>query len=341
MARPPPARNHPPTPALDTVGIALGTTPSCKKLKAEFGIKSNTHGKNTRGPAKATSRAKGLQSHHILQDAQTSALVSRAKAVAVILQDSTSGSEHGRITARQNARMKNKGGPGGPAATFGALKKEAKADLVAGLEGKRKGKTSGKPITKKQAEKLADCLVKEAEKIAKEEAKKKNMRPPLSDNTPIPPPGGCLTAGTLVWLANGDCRVVEALVPGDRIWTLGGPADLVRVDPCVHDIVELDLGDAWLRIATYHPLLDAAEVSGARRRADEFFPGERIRTRAGVRAVVGRRLLPAVLTYRLGFSGPTVCAVGSGAVLALMTDTGPPVIRSSNSHPAEVEECRS
>lgn len=332
MPNPPP--NHAPTQTLNIAQPAIGTPDDCEALKAEFGIKTNTHSKNTRGPAKGTSRAQGLQSHHILQDAQTDSLISRGRAIAVILQDSTSGSEHGTITARQNARMNSKGGAGGPAATFGALKKEARDDLVAGLQGKRKSNKTGKPMTKAQAEKLADCLVAEAEDAVKEEVNKDPNAAPVTDATGVPPPAGCLTAGTLVWLADGEQRLVEALVPGDMLWTPVGGAALVRVDTCVHDIVELEIGDTTLRIATYHPLVGR---DGRSRRADSYAVGERLRTTAGLRAIGARRLLARATTYRLGLAGDATCAVGSAGVWAAMTDTGPVVLRTELIHPAGEE----
>jgi hypothetical protein len=105
----PQAPNHPPAPVQEGVHPAIPISGKCAALKEEFGVKSNTHSKNTRGPSKGTSRDLGLQSHHILQDAQTDQIISRGSAIAVILQDSHGGSERGSITARQNERMNNKG----------------------------------------------------------------------------------------------------------------------------------------------------------------------------------------------------------------------------------------
>jgi hypothetical protein len=315
--------NHATTPALEGVNPAIADTVDCAALKEEFGVKSNKHSKNTRGPEKGTSRAQGLQSHHILQDAQTDQIISRGMAIAVILQDSHGGSEHGTITKRQNQRMNNKGGAGGPAATFGALKKEARDDLVAGLEGKRNSNKTGKPMTKKQAEDLADCLVKEAEDAAKAAAKENDEE--LDDNTSVPPPDGCLTAGTLVWLADGTARPVESLAPGDWLWTPAGPERLVRVDQCRHDLIALDLADASLVIASYHRLMNAA---GEWRRADQHLPGDWLATRSGPRLITGHRRLPLTATYRLGFVRATICAIGPDGVLASMPEAGPVVVRT-------------
>jgi hypothetical protein len=318
---PHPVGNHATTPVLDGVGPAIPDPVDCEALKAEFGINTNTHQALTSGPTKANSRT--AQSHHILQDAQAMDIISRPEGRAVILADSRGGSEHGIINRRQEDRKKNKGGAGGPASTFGELKKEARDDLVAGLKGKREGKTSKQPITDKQAEDLADCLVAEAEAAAKKSAKDNNRT--LDDNTKVKPFPGCLTRGTVVWLASGEPRAVEALAPGDALWTPQGEAPLVRVDLCTHDIVELSLGDTVLRLATYHPLMSDA---GEWRRADAYRVGDRVRTVGGPLAVVERRQVTAEPTYRLGLAAPSTCAVGTAGVLASMTHGGPVVIRS-------------
>ena len=242
----------------------------------------------------------------------------------MILQDGHAGSEHGIITNRQNGRMNNKGGAGGPAATMGALKKEAGDDLVAGLAGKRKGKTTGKPITEDEAKALAKCLVAEAEKKAKEKSEKDPDAEPITDATGVPPPAGCLTAGTPVRMADGSARPVEALRPGDQLWTPLGPCPLIRIDMCRHDLVELDVAGETLTIATFHRLLTA---SGAWKRADELGVGEPVMTVSGPRVVTGaRRPVEWQTTYRLGFRRATVCAIGAAAVCASMPETGPVVV---------------
>ncbi len=312
--------NHAPTPVQEGVHPALPGVGKCAEIKEEFGVKTNTHAKNTRGAEKLTSRDKGLQSHHILQDAQTAQIIPRGSAIAVILQDSHGGSEHGTITARQNTRMNNKGGPGGPAATFGALKAEAHDDLVAGLEGKRKSKNTGKPMTKQQAEALADCLVKEAEDAAKAEAARNDEE--LNDSTPVPPPDGCLTPGTVVWLADGSLRVVDDLVPGDKVRTPDGPMSVIRIEPCRHDLVELEIETETLVIAAYHRLLSGL---GEWRRADEYVVGDALHTARGLARVRACRCQPSGLTFRLGFSTPTTCAIGPSGVWARMPEARVPV----------------
>jgi hypothetical protein len=332
----PPAPNHAPTPVQEGVHPALPGVGDCAEIKEEFGVKTNTHAKNTRGAEKLTSRDKGLQSHHILQDAQTAQIIPRGSAIAVILQDSHGGSEHGTITARQNARMNNKGGAGGPAATFGALKTEARDDLVAGLEGKRKSTTTGKPMTKQQAEALADCLVKEAEDAAKAEAARNDEE--VNDSTPVPPPDGCLTPGTVVWLADASLRMVEDLVPGDEVSTPDGPRAIVRIDTCRHDLVELDLDTETLIIASYHRLLSH---HGEWRRADAFVPGDVLQTLQGAAPVRACRPKSSGLTFRLSFVRPTTCAIGTSGTWARMLESRVPVRHSESiDSPAGGTECR-
>ncbi len=151
-------------------------------------------------------------------------------------------------TSAKTSACAIKRGAGGPATTYGELKKEAKADLVAGLEGKRKDK-NGKPMTKKQAEEAADCLVKEADKQAKKQARAQGKK--LNNNTKLPPPGGCFPAGTLVRLASGERIPVERLVIGDRLHTIDGALMVTRIDPCRHYLIELVVGGASVRVASY------------------------------------------------------------------------------------------
>lgn len=329
--------NHAPTPVQEGVHPAVPGTGSCAQIKEEFGVKTNTHAKNTRGADKGTSRALGLQSHHILQDAQTSQIISRGSAIAVILQDSHGGSEHGSITARQNTRMNNKGGAGGPAATFGALKTEARDDLVAGLAGKRKSKTTGKPMTQKQAEALADCLVKEAEDAAKAEAARNDEE--LNDSTPVPPPDGCLVPGTPVWLADGSTRAVEDLAPGDEVWTPAGRIPIVRIDACRHDLVELTLGSETVVVASYHRFMSAL---GEWRRADDYVVGDVLHTVAGPARILACGPKGSGVTFRLGFARATVCAVGARGAWVRMPEARVPVLRVETVEFAKgAAECRS
>ena len=294
-----------------------GDKDKCKKLKAKYNIETASHKANTSGKTKKTSRS--YQSHHVIQDDAIAAIVARSDALAIMLANSHKGTEHGRITARQNERKHNKARGGEvPATTYGGLKKQAHADLVAGLEGKRKDK-NGKPMSKKDAKAVADCIVAEADKTAKAEAKAKKKA--LNDSTPVKQPGGCFAAGTLVTLASGALWPVEQLSRGDRLRTSEGCAELIRIDECRHSLVELLVGESLLTLATYHRLVDA---DGVPVRVDALRVGDLVATATGFSVVKSVRALSESRTiYRLGLSHSAQCLLGQDAVLALVQYAGP------------------
>jgi hypothetical protein len=327
--------NNPPTPVQEQVGPVPGGVPDCEAIKADCSIDVDSY-RDHEGKKSSSN-----QSHHILQNAAVEDLISRPAGFAVLLADSHSGTEHQTITGRQNERRDNKKlGRGGtqPATTFGELKKQAREDLSAGLEGKRMNKKTGKPMTKAEADKAADCIVKEAEEKVKEEAEAKGGKK-VTDNTPVNRPGGCFAEGTLVWMAQGEPHAIENLVDGDLVQTLEGPQRVVRVELCHHDLVELAIGDsAPLVLASFHQL---GLEEGGSRRADSLRPGDSLATLRGPARVVATRRLEGVRpVYRLGFRQPAFCPVGSAGVWSLLPAAGPPLLRhESLVQSAERELC--
>ncbi|MFT3925148.1 MAG: DUF4150 domain-containing protein [Myxococcales bacterium] len=306
---------------------AVTSDDPCEAIKTKFGIETGSHKANTSGKSKKTSRA--YQSHHVLQDAAMKLLCPRDEACAIMLENSHKGTEHGRITARQNRRKHNKKSGSGavPGVTFGQVKKQARDDLVKGLKGRRRegNKASGRAMTKKEAEQAADCIVAEAEAAAKKEASRKKPPVDLNDDTPVQQPGGCFAGGTLVRMASGNLREVTLLQPGDRLQTPSGDAALVRIDPCRHSVVELGVGESTLMVATYHRFYDE---EGYPVRAGDLRVGDRVATAHGSIEITQRRLRDApALIYRLGFSRDIQCLLGADAVLAEGRFAGPPVAR--------------
>lgn len=292
----------------------------CAKLKARFKLVVGSHSSN------ASKKSRTNQSHHINQDeAMKHKFVPTGEGFAILLRDSRRGTEHRIITNRQNARRDNKrfGRPGPkPAVTFGDLKKQAEADLAAGLEGKRKD-AEGRPMTKKQAEDAAKCLVAEAEKAAKKSAKKRNKK--LNNNSRVDRPGGCFAPATLLRLLGGELCPVEQLAPGAWIKTASGSARVTRVDVCHHDLVELRFAGGSVRLASHHRLLDAA---GEARRADGLRIGERLATARGTLLLEGTRRIEGLhRIYSIGLSRDDVCLLGADDLLAVLPDSGPPVVR--------------
>ncbi len=325
--------NNPPAPVQEQVAPAGGTPPEdpCEALADEFDLETGSHSANTSGSDKLSSTS--YQSHHVLQDAATDSLIPRGDALAVMLFDSHRGTEHGTITKLQNARKAAKGGGSGtvPAVTFGELKKQARADLVAGLEGKRKSKITGKPMTKAQAEQAADCLVADAEKKVKDKAKKDGKR--ITDSTPVKQPGGCFPAGTLVWLAGAGPKPVEAIVPGDWIQTNDGTIEILRVDGCRHDLVEIHLECETITLASFHRVLTH---DGEVLRADGCRAGMHLSTASGVRAILAVRHLPGRHgVVRLGLRRSSVCRVGAVGLHTIIPEAGPAVGRTEQVVPME------
>jgi hypothetical protein len=305
--------------AATTPGEMQGTTPpgadgaedECAKLKAKFGIKTGPY-KNNPG-----SKADGVQSHHVLQNAQMEpAGVPHADGFSILLGDSKSGTEHCTVNNLQKARASSKS----TASTYGQLRKDAQSDLAAGLEGRRQD-AEGNTMTQAEAAKAAECIVAEADKAAKKTAKDKGIS--LDDNTPVNQVGKCVAAGTLVWLASGELRAVERLKAGDRIRTTAGDRAIVRVDTCLSPAVELVVAGTRLVVARYHRFVDD---EGMPIRADALRPGDFVSTARGMRAVeaVSHRE-EAQRLYGLGLSEGAIAYLEAAALLTELVDGGPPV----------------
>jgi hypothetical protein len=313
--------NHPPIPVLESASPAIVQDEDCEAIKARFGIESDTHDGNS------SKKSRSYQSHHVLQDHASQDLIGRGDALAVLLGDSHRATEHGDITKRQNNRRDNKRhGRGGtqPASTFGDLKKQAKEDLVAGLEGKRKDKNTDKPMTKEEAEKVADCLIAEAEEAIQDEMDENDMGE-LTDDTPVQQPGGCVAAGTEVWLAGDRRASAEAVREGLFLETPAGPLEVVRTDRCVHNLVEIEIDDWRVAIASYHRV---RLCRGDYARADALRVGEQVETANGpsiVRSVRTDSTRAAV--YSFGFGRKAICRIGRGGLWIEAPHTGVRVSR--------------
>lgn len=324
--------NNPPTPTADGLSPAIVVEEDCEAIKARFGIESDTHRRNTGGKTKKTSRA--YQSHHIFQDAGLKGHIPRPDAMAVMLADSHRGTEHGTITRNQNTRRNNKRyNRGGtmPGATYGVVKQQARDDLVEGIEGKRKDNT-GKPATKEEAEKIADCLILEADKAVKKEAKKNNKK--INDSTPVKQPGGCFVPGTLVWLDHALRVDVDRLPERANVETADGPAQIVRVDRCHHTTVELEIdGQPSLQLAAYHRVQTS---DGRLVRADCLLVGERLAAHEGAVRVTATAHHPTPqLLHSFGFGHETRARVGAHGIWVEVVDSGLPMFRSEHVSPFE------
>lgn len=317
--------NNPPTPTVDGLNPAIVIEESCEAIKARFGIESDTHRRNTGGKTKKTSRS--YQSHHIFQDAGLKGHIPRPDAMAVMLANSHRGTEHGTITRNQNQRRNNKRyNRGGtmPGATYGAVKQQARDDLVEGIEGKRKDNT-GKPASKEEAEKIADCLVAEADKAVKKEAKKNNKK--INDSTPVAQPGGCFVPGTLIWLDDARRALVDRLPAHAAVATGRGVAEVVRVDTCHHTTVELEIdGRPSLQLAAYHRLHTA---DGRLVRADRLLVGERLAAHTGpVEVTATTHHASPVRLHSFGVGHSARCRVGTHGLWVELVDSGLPMFRS-------------
>lgn len=320
--------NNPTIPALEGVNPASIQGVGCAQLKLDFDVETGKHKKNTSpGPDKKNSRE--YQSHHILQDAQTKEIISRGAAMAVMLFNSHGGTEHRDITSRQNERMTNKGkglSPG-PASNVGELKKQAKGDLMAGLEHRRKEK--GK--SEEELEQLADCLVAEAEEELKEAHEEKYDGEKMTDKTPVKPPGECLSADTVVWLANEERVLAANLKSGLSIETLEGSMKVIRTGQCRSNILEIEVLGSRVPLAPFHRVLTAY---GYYVRADHLRPGHEVLTVIGKATITGiysnKKPVPV---YNFGVGRQTACKVGSVGLWVEVIDTGPPVIRNETVYP--------
>jgi len=128
--------NNPPAPVQEQVNPAIPGVGDCATIKEEFGIETGTYSSHN------GSTGGGGESHHVLQDAAAKGIISRGPALCVLLAGGAAGTEHQTVSNRQNDRMYNKkrGSGAVPASDFGGLKAQSKADLSAGLEGKRTSK---------------------------------------------------------------------------------------------------------------------------------------------------------------------------------------------------------
>jgi hypothetical protein len=312
--------NHPTVPALEGVKPASISGVDCEALKAEFDIETGSHKENTSGSTKLNSN--DYQSHHIVQDAQTNSIIDRGLASAVMLYNSHSGTEHGTITSRQNERMRNKasGASPGPAGTFGELKEQAKGDLMAGLEERRKEKRK----SKKKLEQLADCLIAEAEKKVKNAYKKKNGRN-MTNATPVDPPGECLAAETSVWIDGNIIVAAEKIVPGMLIETLTGPMKVIRTDKCNSSLIEIELLGNNISLAPFHRVLTNY---GYYLRADGLRTGHEVKTESGKATITKvNKSNKNVTVYNFGVGRESACKIGTVGLYVEIEDTGPPVIR--------------
>jgi hypothetical protein len=295
----------------------------CEAIKVRFKIEVASHKENTSGSTKRNTR--DYQSHHIFQDKAMEALCPRAAALAIMLTNSTSNTEHGDITRNQNERRNNKklGRPGAtPGATYGELKQQARDDLKQGLQ-QRDVPGENRKMTPAEAAQAADCIIEEADQVAKEEYRKKTNGGKPTDGTGVHQPGGCFVAGTPVQLGDGHVRPVEQLRRGDRIQTHLGVAEVTRVDTCHHRVVELMIDGLSLQIAVNHRLFDA---SGDLVRADALRVGDQVQTARGPREVERVRALPKPLRiYQIGVQGRATCLLGLPGVWAELRDAGPPL----------------
>ena len=317
--------NHPTVPVLEGVKPASIKGVDCEKLKVEFDIDIGPHGENYKWV--------DYQSHHILQDAATDTIIHRDDAMAVMLLDSHGGTEHCTITSRQNERMRNKknGITPGPAKTLGELKKQAKGDLMAGLEQRRLQNNK----SKKKLEQLADCLVAEAEKEL-QDAHKEQYGKKMKDGEEVEQPGECLSADTIVWLENEERILSANLTSGLQIETADGPMPIIRTDQCRSDLLEVEVLGSRVALAPFHRVLTAYGYST---RADHLKPGHEVLTMKGKATITEIHPNKELVTvYNFGVGRQTACKIGSVGLWVDVPDTGPPVIRSETIFPYSVKE---
>jgi hypothetical protein len=311
--------NHPTAPVIEGANAPGFGEETCDQIKARFGIETGTHDENTSGETKKNSSED--QSHHILQNAAIQDFIERGAAIAVMLKNSHSDTEHGDTTRRQNERRDNKKlGRGGtqPASNFGELKKLSREDLVASLKGRRNN------MSNDDAKKLADCLVAEAEKAAKESAETQGKE--LNDNTPVQQTGGCFAKETIIWLNKVMRVAVHDLQPGQVIDTSLGYLPITRMDWCRNDLVELHLENYKVTITPFHRVRLAW---GGYLRADEIRPGYLVDTDLGpmpITAVQWNNCKQVV--YNIGFSQRVDCRIGEFGLWVEVPDSGVPVSHS-------------
>jgi hypothetical protein len=130
-----------------------------------------------------------------------------------------------------------------------------------------------------------------------------------------------------VRMATGRMCAVEMLQTGDRLSSLDGEAEVLRIDPCHHTLVELCIGDERLRIASYHRLYDEDDLPV---RVESLREGDRIATLEGLRAVSSVRVVSdSALIYRIGVSHAGTCLLGELGVVAEANNLGAAVARTN------------
>jgi hypothetical protein len=308
--------NNPPAPVIEEIKLAWLGEEECEKLKAEFNIETRQHknGANTAGDRVPTD--KGMESHHILQDAAMKGLVSKYSGWAVML-DGSPGGEHDVANQSQIDRNCPGGGvQGAGPATFGELQNAGRDDLTKALKD-RKGK-DGKPMGEEKAKHLADCLVVEAGKQSEEKHKGEED---LTPNTPVSPVKGCFAPGTWIWLTGTEGMLVEDLEPGTWVSSLSGKREVVRTEECRGSLVEIELGAETVRLAPFHRLRLA---SGHMVCADALVEGHLVESLAGPLRVEGvHRSTRDGLVHTFGFATSDSCPIGRSGVLVEIPYLGP------------------
>ena len=214
--------------------------------------------------------------------------------------------------------------PKAPSSTFGELKKAAKGDLVAGLQGRRKNK-AGRAMTTEEAKVLADCLIAEAEEAVNKE-RKKNGEPPMkdSDTEGIKQPGSCLVLGTLVWLDSSRRLPIEKLKRGMKIETNIGVLEIQRIDICYGSLTEFIVRGESIQMTPSHRVYDK---NGTPLTADSLKVGNSIKTFHGDDFVGSVRNIPgdnAAISFGAGQS--CMCRIGTNGVWVEFPDTGITVV---------------
>jgi hypothetical protein len=307
--------NNPPAPVIEEIKLAWLGEEECEKLKAEFNIETRQHkkGANTAGDRVPTD--KGMESHHILQDAAMKGLVSKYSGWAVML-DGSPGGEHDVANQSQINRNCPGGAEGTGPASFGALQEAGRDDLAKALKD-RKG-MDGKPMGEEKAKQLADCLVVEAVGQSEE---KHTGKEDLTEKTPVSPVKGCFAAGTWIWLTGIECMAVEDLEPGTWVSGQSGKREVVRTEECRGSLVEIELSAETVRLAPFHRLYLAC---GHMARADELVEGHFLESLAGPLRVKGvRRSTADELVHTFGFATNDSCPIGRSGVLVEIPYLGP------------------
>lgn len=311
------AVNHPPTPALEGLDVAIQDPADCAALKAKYEVETGKHGSNDKGGE--------VQSHHIFQNAAMKnasggRIISTYSGHAVMLMGGShdAGSEHDIANKRQAARSRDAWKEANPRPTFGEIKKWAKGDLKAAFkDGKaREG------ITDAEAEMLADCVTTEAVE-ALQSYRKAKKKPRLNDDNRVTNPRGCFTPGTLLWTPAGP-RPVEELACGDALLGPEGAQLVTRIEACFNTIVELELDGERLSLSATHRVQLA---SGRQIAAGSLRAGHELATRAGAAALVldARPRPECGWIIGVGVSSPSAAFIGDAGLIVELVDSGPPI----------------